>query len=177
MTKIKITGLEKELDRTKLRIGSAIKKSKFAKDLRDDIINEVRDKGLSQPLSDGWVRKRGELAKINKTDPAYSKGKSNLTFSGQLLNGLRGIFVTSTLSFIIGYTESKENKLHKIYKNSRKDKRKASDFDSSSSKVITLGKLFGEMNKKRPILQVFDRREFKLEIERKLVSAIKRFFK
>lgn len=40
------------------------------------------------PLSEKWKEQRGQLSNINKTHLAYSKNRSNVTFTGQLIDGL-----------------------------------------------------------------------------------------
>lgn len=65
------------------------------------VTNDVKEqtrKGKSIPngsklkaLSSKWIDRRKELAKSNDTDEAYQAEKSNLTFTGQLLNSIRFI--------------------------------------------------------------------------------------
>lgn len=40
------------------------------------------------PLSEKWKEQRGELARVNNTHLAYGRTRSNVTFSGQLIDGL-----------------------------------------------------------------------------------------
>lgn len=44
-------------------------------------------------LKDKWITRKKSLASVNKTDPNYEEGKSNLTFTGQLLNSFRWAIV------------------------------------------------------------------------------------
>jgi len=39
-------------------------------------------------LKEAWINRKDRLSKYNKTSPDYEHGKSNLTFTGQLLNSL-----------------------------------------------------------------------------------------
>jgi hypothetical protein len=40
------------------------------------------------PLSKEWIKRRGDLAKTNRTADAYKQSRSNITFTGQLLDSL-----------------------------------------------------------------------------------------
>ena len=164
MTKIKITGLEKETTRLKLRISSAIAKSKFKDVMQEDVVKEVRRSGLVPRLRSSTVRNRKYIARYNTTHPSYRAGKSNLTITGQLLDAIRVKYVTRSFNFVFDALKSK----HKKYK-TKKGRSKAT--------TPSLRELLKWQNDARPILQVFQSREFKSKIERKLVSAIKRFFK
>jgi hypothetical protein len=44
-------------------------------------------------LKDSTIKNRKRLAKLNPTHPDYSTGKSNLTFTGQLINAIRSLVV------------------------------------------------------------------------------------
>lgn len=163
MTKIRITGLEKELERTKLRIGSAIARSKFNVDLQESVIEQVREEGLKPRLRPSTVNNRRYLAKYNPTHPAYREDKSNLTITGKLLDAIRVKFIAAKLLFSFGALKSK----HPRYKGKKK----------RIGKSVAYQELLEIQNEMRPILQVFQNREFKTTIEKKLVTAIKRFFK
>ena len=164
LTKIRITGLEKELERTKLRIGRAIAKSKFKDDMQELVVEEIRKEGLAPRLRPSTKKNRRYIARYNPTHPAYEQDKSNLTITGELLDAIRVKFVTSKLSFVFGALKRK----HKKYK-TKKGRSKATQ--------ISLQDLLVEQNKSRKILQVFQSESFTTKVERKLVSAIRRFFK
>ena len=163
MTKIRITGLEKELTRTKLKVGRAIFKSKFNEQMQELVVKEVRDSGLSPRLRSSTIRGRKYLARYNSTHPSYSAGKSNLTITGELLDAIRVKFITSKLSFVFGALKRK----HKKYKG-KKGRHK--------SATPSLQELLEIQNETRPILQVFQNQSFLSNIERKLVAAIRRFY-
>lgn len=46
------------------------------------------DGGELPELSKGWIKRRSLLKKFNNTGPAFSPKRSNLTFTGQLLNAI-----------------------------------------------------------------------------------------
>lgn len=39
-------------------------------------------------LSDKWKKRRGKLSKVNPTHKTYSQNRSNITFTGELLNSI-----------------------------------------------------------------------------------------
>ena len=164
LTKIKITGLEKELERTKLRIGSAIARSKFKDEMQEIVVEEIRNKGLAPRLRPSTVKHRRYVSRYNPTHPAYVESKSNLTITGELLDAIRVKFITSKFSFIFGALKRK----HKKYKTKK---------GRSKSTMPSLQELLEIQNESRPILQVFQNDSFRSKIEKSLVSAIKRFFK
>lgn len=60
-----------------------------------DVVDQTRNKEKSIPLKsdlnllkESWIKQRTWLQKYNQTDPTFEDGRSNLTFSGQLLNSL-----------------------------------------------------------------------------------------
>lgn len=163
MTKVRITGLEKELERTKLRVASAIAKSKFNEELQEAVVDEIRSEGLRPRLRRSTVRNRRYLARYNNTHPDYLEDKSNLTITGKLLDAIRVKFITGKLLFTFGALKSK----HPKYKGKR----------GKIGKSITHQELLKIQNSMRPILQVFQNGEFRAKIEKRLVTAIKRFFK
>lgn len=69
-------------------------------------------KTFPTPLDSEWVSYRSKLAGINKTHPAYSKGRSNITFTGQLLNSIKAFFEGSTITI-------KPTGMHRGYKQIR----------------------------------------------------------
>jgi hypothetical protein len=165
LAKVRITGLDKELKRTKLRIGNALARAKFNETIQKETIQEARKGGLKPKLMRSTVQARKRLQKYNSTHPDYSAGRSNLTFSGELLDAIRVKFITSKLTFVYDALKTK----HKKYKG-KKGRSKASGSISNRD-------LLEIQNEVRPILQVFDREYFIRSIENKLKDAIKRFFK
>lgn len=78
----------------------AIRSKAMLTEIGDEIVTDIKDqtqnKAKSIPLqsrlkslSKAWVKRRARLAEFNDTDPAYQATKSNLTFTGQLLNSLK----------------------------------------------------------------------------------------
>jgi hypothetical protein len=66
-------------------------------DVRD--VTRNQDKSIPLELSElkllkeSWIISRTRLAKTNTTDRAFEDGRSNLTFTGQLLNSMKHIVV------------------------------------------------------------------------------------
>ena len=165
MTKVRITGLEQETKRLTLRISSAIARSKFNEDMQKDVVDQIRNNGLREPLKTKTIKQRQRLEKYNVTHPKYKAAKSSLTFTGELLDAIRVEFVTSKITFVFDALKKKHKKLK-----TKKDK-------TVKGKSISNRDLLIKQNESREILQVFDDSSFKSKIERKLISAIKRFFK
>ena len=163
MAKIKITGLDGELKRTKLRIGRAVAKSDFKETLQELTIKEARDKGLRPSLASSTIKSRKSKSKYNTTHPDFKAEKSNLTFTGELLDKVRVKFITSRLTFVydaIGIHQKYKTKKGKPVKGKR----------------IKNKELLEIQNETRPLLQVFNNESFLREVEKRLRSAILRFF-
>ena len=64
-----------------------------------DIKEQTRGKGKSIPnkladlklLKEAWIKRRTKLSRSNNTDRDFEDGRSNLTFTGQLLNSLSSL--------------------------------------------------------------------------------------
>ena len=164
MTKIRITGLEKELKRTKLRIANAIARSNFSEYLQNESVKEIREQGLMPRIRPLTVKQRKYLARYNPTHPDYIADKSNLTLTGQLLDAIKVKFQASKLMFRYDAPKRK----HKKYKIKK---------GRSKADMPSLKYLLEIQNAARPILQIFQRREFVTRIEKNLIASIKRFFK
>lgn len=61
-----------------------------------DVVEQTRTKDRSIPLKselkllkESWIFRKKRLADFNQTDPEYQEGRSNLTFTGQLLNSFK----------------------------------------------------------------------------------------
>jgi len=70
--------------------------NEIGKTLIQDIKTTTQKEGKSIPnkvtdlklLKERWIIRKTKLAKTNHTDEFYEEGKSNLTFTGQLLNSI-----------------------------------------------------------------------------------------
>ena len=160
---LKITGLEKTTRRLKTQVGRAIQKAEFSKTIQQDSVQEIRENGVRPELETSTVKYRRFYAANNPTHPDFQEDKSNITFTGSLLNGLRVKFLVSGLRFIFSavgqHTRLTGKRGRKI------------------GKPISNKTLLGYVNEARPILQIFTRQEFKKRILEKLRSAIRRNFK
>jgi hypothetical protein len=164
-TRVKIIGLEKVSKRIKTQVGRAIKQSGFERDLLGDVIEEIRENGIEPELRPATIKRRERLATVNPTDSAYSSGKSNLTFTGQLLNSLRVKFQVSKLVF--NFTSIGK---HRPYKLIRKKKTSASARVSNSEIFRGQEELY-----QRSIANIFTRGDFKTRLVNKLKQSIKKF--
>lgn len=63
----------------------------------EDVVEQTRRREKSIPnklkdlklLKESWIRRKTKLAQYNNADPEYQEGRSNLTFTGQLLNSFK----------------------------------------------------------------------------------------
>lgn len=87
--------------------------------ITSDIVDQTRNKAKSIPdksrlasLSKGWIERRKKLSDYNETDSTFAPTKSNLTFTGQLLNALMHK-ITGIGKLQVGFFDS----VHEPYKN------------------------------------------------------------
>lgn len=163
-TRVRIVGLENLSKRIKTQVGRAIKQSGFEKELLSDLVKEIKDNGIEPALAPSTIKRRGRLATVNPTDAAYSQGKSNLTFTGQLLASLRSKFQVSKLVF--NFTAIGKHKNYKLLT------KKSSTAARPSNSDIFKGQseLYG-----RSLANVFTRDEFRNRLVNKLKQSIKKF--
>lgn len=86
--------------------------------ITSDIVDQTRNKAKSipdasrlSPLSKEWIERRKKLSDYNETDSTFSPTKSNLTFTGQLLNSLKHRILGK------GKIEAYFDGMHEPYKN------------------------------------------------------------
>lgn len=164
-TKVRITGLETLSKRVRLQVGKAIKDSGFEKELLEDVVDEIKKNGIEPSLTAKTIKRRERLATVNPTDPDYQAGKSNLTFTGQLLASLRSKFQASKLVF--NFTAIGK---HKPYKLLTKKKRSPGPRPSNAEIFKGQEELYG-----RSIANIFTRDEFRNKLITKLKQSIKKF--
>lgn len=70
--------------------------NEIGESITTDVIDQTRVKEKSIPLKsdlkllkESWIKGRSKLSETNVTDAEYQPGRSNLTFTGQLLNSLK----------------------------------------------------------------------------------------
>ena len=165
MTKVRVTGLDKAQKDLKAKIVDSIKRSNFNERLEKDVRAKVRKDGIGPALEESTKRFRNRV--VSKKGPGYFVGKSSLTLSGQLLSSLRSYFNDKKLNF--GFFV--KTGTHKPYRVQGKKKTYKTGGGSR------LKDIFEGLSKMRPVTKVFEDSEFKRATERKLVAAIKRFFK
>lgn len=161
MSRVKITGLDKAARQAKLKIGQAIKASSFEADMRSQIIEEIRENGIEPGLKASTIKARKRMALKNSTHKDYRAEDSNLTFTGQLLDGLKVKFLTARLSFIVDSLKTK----HRKYK-------------PNKGKTPTLRQIFEYQSKMgRDIGLIFNRKSFVDKLTKTLQTAIKTFYR
>lgn len=170
MARVKITGLDKDIKGLRVRILDAVDRSGFDKNLAKEVALEIRENGIKPDLKPSTVDVRRRVS--SKKGRGFAPDKSSLTLSGQLLNNLTSIFQKNFSAFYFGVN----NGIHKGYtvkKKNQKGKKKTYKTGGGSQLI----EIFAALMKDRPVTKAFDNKQFKERIERRLVSAIKRFFK
>ena len=76
-------------------------------------VGKASDGSSFPPLSEKWKEMRGKLAQINDTHLAYGRTRSNVTFTGQLLDGLMYTIDPQKKSVTISFN----NEVRTPYKN------------------------------------------------------------
>lgn len=160
---LKITGLENATKRLKTQVGRAIQKAEFNKTIQTETVQEIRDKGVEPSLSPSTIRYRQFYEGNNSTHPDYSPSKSNLTYLGSLLDSIRVKFIVSRLAFVFNAVGN-----HKRIKGKK---------GQLIGNPISNKELLGYVNESRPILQVYNNKEFRNNIAQKLRDAVRRNFK
>lgn len=91
--KFKLTNLQKKLR----KIASDLKKEEFAETVTSEIVKKIRNDSFRfktgkpfKKLAPVTIESRKRLKKYNKTHPSYKASKPNLTFTGRLLDSIKG---------------------------------------------------------------------------------------
>lgn len=163
-TRVRVIGVEALSKRIKTQVGRAIKQSGFEKELLVDLVKEIKENGIEPNLAPSTINRRGRLATVNQTDSAYSQGKSNLTFTGQLLASLRAKFQVSGLVF--NFTAVGKHKNYKLLTNKKSTASRPSNSDIFKGQEEMYG---------RSLANPFTRDEFRNKIVNKLKQSIKKF--
>lgn len=200
-TKVKLTGLRKDVKGLKVQILNAIDRSNFAKSLNTTIRARIRKVGIYPGLSEKTIDFRKRV--VSGKGPKFRADKSSLTLSGQLLGAMITTFKKGRVSFFRNekseFIFDVEDKPRRPYKVENKIK-KANSFSLKSRLSLPrssrqLGRLIKESRftqsggdktmkevwdlnmKTRPVTRVFKDQQFKRRIELRLISAIKRYIK
>lgn len=114
---------QKALDKSESDVKELFKKvinsKALLKEVGDTVITDIKfqtKRGKSipkdlqpfKPLSKSWRKEREKLSKYNKTSEVYSKNRSNLSFTGQLLDSLT--YVANAGKILLKFTG-----IHKAY--------------------------------------------------------------
>ncbi len=160
MADVKVKGFKGASVRLRLKLGRAIKKSKFEEQLIEAVRKEIRDNGVTPELSNDTIFSRLQLETSNNTHPKYSASKSNLTFSGELIDSLVAKFLVRKLAFTI----KANKKSHALYKNARGERKGTR---VTNAQILAFQKDLG-----RDIEQIFSRVKFKAKVSGLLKQAI-----
>lgn len=94
MAKVRVVFNKKATERVKQRIAEAVSKSNVEEIIADDLKQSVRE-GINpktgrpyRRLKQSTIDQRRRLSKTNPTHSKYSPSKSNLTFTGQLVDSV-----------------------------------------------------------------------------------------
>ena len=165
MAKVKITGLDRAARKVKLEIGRAIKASNFEVEMRQSIIDEIRENGIEPGLTQSSVKNRKYLAQYNSTHKDFRPEDSNLTLTGQLLEGLKVKFLVAKFSFVVDSLKTK----HKRYKTGS---------NKGKSKLPSLREVFEYQSKMgRDIGLIFNRNKFLNQLTKLLTDAIRKHYR
>lgn len=161
--RVRITGLENATRRLRTQVGRAIKEANVDDDLKEITVEAIREKGVEPELAPSTIRYREFYEGNNATHPDYSAAKSNLTYTGQLLDKIRVAFQVSKLRF-----NFLADGTHRRLKGKK---------GRPIGTAISNKKLLGYVNEQRPILQVFRFDDVKEKLVQKIRNAIRRNFR
>ena len=164
--RVKITGLDKAGKDLKKKILDAVEESNFQDRLAKDVAAKVRRDGIEPDLAPSTIAYREKI--VSKKGPGYAAGRSSLTLSGQLLGALTSVFDRAKSSFQFGVKDA----IHKQYR--YKTKKGKITKHGGTSRLVDI---FEGLMKDRDITKVFEDEAFRKQEERRLVAAIKRYFK
>lgn len=107
VAKAKVT-LPKDIDkRLKLLVANAIKNSNVEENSKKEFVKSIRNGDVPSEnnwpdISDKWSRRRDKLKSAGqKTDKSFSSSSNTATFSGEFLDKIKVVFVTSILELRI----------------------------------------------------------------------------
>lgn len=164
-------GLEQNVrDAFKKAIGNKQMLNEIGKEIIIDVVDVTRNKDKSIPLKlsdlkllkESWIITKRRLAQTNETDPAYEDGRSNLTFTGQLLNSMRHSILGP------GKLEISFKGMHAGYKSATGRVSKAIENSKLAEYVAKAGRPFFGV---RPAMRFRVNRIVKTYVKRALVVA------
>ncbi len=159
-------------------LGNEIVKDVRFQARRGNTTNETGNQGKMDPLKQSWRDKRKEFAKRGQqTHQAYSANRSNLTFSGQLLDAL-SITKIENASVTVGFTGT-----HRPYEVPYKEtfRRNGVTVNANRAGTTKLGKplsnaeLASYVQNKRPFMNL--RKEFVERLKTLVIRFIRRNLK
>ena len=154
MAKVKVTGLKRLRLQVLKEVDSAMGRPEFLKIFVQDLVNEIKKKGVRPGLEKATIQNRKYLARHNTTGKAYRANKSNMTFTGELLDSITARYIKSKRVFVINAPRVK----HKPY-------------NKGSKKTATLREILGHLNKTRPLDSILKR------LSKRLIKEIESQFR
>lgn len=150
MINFKFKNIQGSLDYLNERVKSITKEEKLMKEISEALIKDIKfqtrrgKNGLTseklKPLSEKWIEERAKIAKSINTADAYSKKRSNLTLSGQLLDSIKSKITQNKISLFFYGNHSPYTKNKKIKKTKKLKRGKSIVNANNSSNTVMVGK-------------------------------------
>lgn len=142
MAILRIKGLDLKKLETSIRLDftKALRSKKLQDEIGDAIVDQIQKepKPVRSAATKAW---RKYLEQNNTTDPAYRRGKINITFTGALLADLKDSIVTDFNKGLVSFVMRHSSKTHAKYlkPDGGKLKGKSQSFKDISGHIIKLG--------------------------------------
>lgn len=151
-TVVKITGAKEVGSNLRKKLAAAVAEKQHLESLalvvQKSIVGNARlgkdpDGNKFKELSESWIERKSKLSKVNKPSEFYRKRKSNITFTGQLLDSFKYKIIQSTLTIEFFFQG-----LRRPYKGLRKE---------SLETVATNKELASKIEQARPFVFISDK--------------------
>ncbi len=152
MKKTKVTFKLNNVEKKINTIAKELKSEGFGEHVKDQIVDKIRNDAFRfktgkkfRALKRSTVESRKRLAKTNKTHPAYSPTKPNLTFTGRLLNSVKNKITSKGSSIVMKIDVSG---IHKPYKGKKGELGKPKSNKEIRKSLADIGRDPLELSKK-----------------------------
>lgn len=152
MSKTKVSYKLNDLEKKIRKVARDLKKEEFGERIRNEIVNKIRNDGFRfktgkpfRKLHPLTIESRKRLAKYNPTHPDYKPSKSNLTFTGRLLDSIKARIQAKGSSIVLRIDVSG---MHAPYKGSLGEIGKAQSNRKIRKQLAAMGRDPLEMSKK-----------------------------
>jgi len=116
MAKIKVLNLEGASRAVRFKILKNIREPKLMQEIGQHVRKDIREGDELSPLKASTIRQREYLRQFNQTHTNYSARRSNVTFTGELLNALEVRVNTIKGLIVLGFKKG----IHRRYKTGAK---------------------------------------------------------